>query len=102
MVPLEIIPRQLEFVERRRIDPCVFHGYSLNKSVYIRFDPSTIKTYHSRHVRFIESTFPLFDVNPSLPQSDESVVSTWFSITLVDSALPSATPVVDPASILKN
>ena len=38
-----------------RSTPCVFLGYSLTQSTYICFNPSTTKTYHSRHVRFIES-----------------------------------------------
>ena len=50
-----------------RSTPCVFLGYSLTQSTYICFNPSTTKTYHSRHVRFIESIFSLYVVNPSLP-----------------------------------
>ena len=38
--------------------PCVFLGYSLTQSAYICLDPSTSKTYISRHVKFLENTFP--------------------------------------------
>ena len=82
--------------------PYVFLGYSLTQSSYGCFDPSTTKTYHSRHVRFIELIFPLSGVNPFLPWSNESIVSTWFSITLVDSAPPLAPLVSDPAFNLEH
>ena len=70
--------------------PCVFLGYSLTQSAYICYDPSTIKTSHSRHVHFVESIFPLFGVQPFLPRSTESTISTWFPVTLVDLATPPA------------
>ena len=69
-----------------RSTPCVCLGYLLTQSAYICFDPSTTKTYFSYHIRFIESIFPLSVVNPSLPQFDDSTISTWFLITLVDLA----------------
>ena len=48
-----------------RFKPCVFLGYSLSQSAYICFDPQSSKFFSSRHVRFIESTFPY----PNLLQS---------------------------------
>ena len=81
-----------------RSTPCVFLGYSLNQSAYICFDPSTTKTYHSRHVRFIESIFPLSGVNNFLPRFDEPTVSTRFPVTLIDSTPPSTTLAADPTS----
>ena len=72
-----------------RSAPCVFLGYSLTQSAYVCFDPSTTKTYHSFHVFFVKSIFPLSGVNPSLPRSNKSTITTWFSITLVDSTMPS-------------
>ena len=68
--------------------PYVFFGYSLTQSAYICYDPSTTKTYHSCHVRFIESIFPLSEVQPSLPWATKSTISRWFPVTLIDSATP--------------
>ena len=56
------------------------------------------KTYHSHHVRFIESIFHFSIVNPSLPWFDECIVSTWFLVTLIDSTPPSAPLDVDHTS----
>ena len=72
-----------------RSTPCVSLGYLLTQSSYICFNPSTTKTYHSRHIHFIESIFPLSTINPSLPRSNMSTISTWFSATLVYSTPPS-------------
>ena len=82
--------------------PRVFLSYSLTQSAYIYFDPSTTRTYHSHHVCFIESIFPLSVVNPYLPRSNEPTVSTWFSVTLVNSAPPSTPMVANPASHLEH
>ena len=38
--------------------PCVFLGYSASKSAYKCFDLQTNRLYHSRHVNFVEDTFP--------------------------------------------
>lgn len=62
--------------------PCVFLGYSLNQSAYICLEPTSNKIYHSRHVRFVESEFPLSHSSsisiPTLnwfPTLDESPVT---------------------------
>ena len=41
-----------------RSTPCVFLGYSSTQSAYICLDMSTSKTYISRHVKFLENSFP--------------------------------------------
>ena len=41
-----------------RSRPCAFLGYSLTQSAYICYDMSSQKIYVSRHVVFVESTFP--------------------------------------------
>ena len=38
--------------------PYVFLGYSLTQSAYLCLDPSTLKIYISRHVKFVETSFP--------------------------------------------
>ena len=38
--------------------PCIFIGYSTSKSAYKCYDLGTLRLYHSRHVQFIDSTFP--------------------------------------------
>ena len=41
-----------------RSTPCVFLSYSSTQSAYICLDLSTSKTYISRHVKFLENSFP--------------------------------------------
>ena len=37
--------------------PCVFLEYSLTQSAYLFLDPSTLKIYISRHVKFVDNSF---------------------------------------------
>ena len=57
--------------------PCVFLGYSLSQSAYLCLDPSTSKTYVSRHVQFIESVFPYTSLHIKLPRPISTTISTW-------------------------
>ncbi|KAL4565106.1 hypothetical protein LXL04_029190 [Taraxacum kok-saghyz] len=41
-----------------RSSPCIFLGYSDSKSAYKCYDLETRRLYHSRHMQFIDSTFP--------------------------------------------
>ncbi|KAG7543090.1 Ribonuclease H-like superfamily [Arabidopsis thaliana x Arabidopsis arenosa] len=41
-----------------RSSMCVFLGYSLTQSAYLCFEVSTGRIYTSRHVQFVEETFP--------------------------------------------
>ena len=41
-----------------RSTKCIFLGYSPSKYAYKCFDSTSHKLYHSRHVKFIENTFP--------------------------------------------
>ncbi|KAE8697600.1 hypothetical protein F3Y22_tig00110621pilonHSYRG00550 [Hibiscus syriacus] len=47
------------------------------QSAYICLDPSTQKVYISRHVRFVESEFPMSKVDPHLPRPDDLTYDTW-------------------------
>ena len=75
---------KLEFKSK----PCVFIGYSLFQSAYICLDPTTCKTYTSRHVKFIESIFPFATSNPPPPFS---FIESWFSPHL-STPTPTSTP----------
>lgn len=61
-----------------KLDPksiaCVFLGYSLNQSAFVCLDPSTNRTYVSRHVRFVETIF-LFSQSHTLSNSANSTTS---------------------------
>ena len=48
--------------------PCVFLGYSLSQSAYLCFEPTTSKTYVSRHVQFVESIFLYTTLNIQQPR----------------------------------
>lgn len=88
-----------------KLDPrstkCIFLVYSPSKSSYKCYDPCSHKLYHSRHVEFVEHTFP-FDtpstVAVTLPISDEfigSAPATTYTPTttrLLQTTLPIPTP----------
>ncbi|KAJ0545685.1 putative RNA-directed DNA polymerase [Helianthus annuus] len=42
-----------------RSEKCIFLGYSPSKSAYKCYDPKGRRLYHSRHVEFVETNFPL-------------------------------------------
>lgn len=76
-----------------RSSPCVFLGYSLNQSAYLCYNPTTKKLHTSRHVRFVESLFPM-SVNPSVsPTLNESTCTSWLNLQVVlpTSSQPSQT-----------
>jgi len=61
--------------------PCVFIGYYLTQSAYYCLDPSTSKIYVSRHVKFVESSFPFIHLSPTSPRPQPNYVATWFPKT---------------------
>ena len=67
--------------------PCIFLGYSPNQSAYYCYDPITHKTYVSRHVKFVEKSFPFAQLNPSIPSID---LEEWYSLSIPMSPLPTA------------
>uniref|UniRef100_A0A1J3HVA2 Retrovirus-related Pol polyprotein from transposon TNT 1-94 n=2 Tax=Noccaea caerulescens TaxID=107243 RepID=A0A1J3HVA2_NOCCA len=50
-----------------RSAPCVFLGYSLTQSAYLCLDKSTGRIYTSRHVQFVETSFPFALSSPPPP-----------------------------------
>ena len=58
--------------------PCLFLGYSLNRSANLCMDIQSRKIYNSHHVCFLENEFPL-----STPSSSDSSIfyHTWFPST---------------------
>ena len=79
--------------------PCVFLGYSLSQSAYLCFDPTTPRTYVSRHVQFVESVFPYTTLHIQQPRSTSTTTATWIPQVLTvpihpPAQLPSHTPEV--------
>nr|DAD45035.1 TPA_asm: hypothetical protein HUJ06_003265 [Nelumbo nucifera] len=60
-----------------RSTPCVFLGYSLTQGAYVCHDLSTSKTYISRHVKFIEQSFPIASHQSHLPRPTQDDLSQW-------------------------
>ena len=58
--------------------PCVFLGYSLTQSAYLCLDRSTFKIYISRHVKFVETSFPFTSHQTQLSHPTPDVTTTWF------------------------
>jgi hypothetical protein len=59
-----------------RSKPFIFLGYFLSQSAYIFFDPQSSKFFYSRHVQFVESTFPYPSLLQSQSVSDSSFLQT--------------------------
>ena len=74
---------------RHKLDPkstpCVFIDYSPTQSAYYCFDPSLNKNYVSRHVKFIEHSFPFAQSHGTTPTMD---IDTWCSISLPIKLIP--------------
>ena len=60
-----------------RSTPCVFLGYSSIQSAYICLDLSTSKTYISRHVKFLENSFPFLHHQSTLSHPTPGFISKW-------------------------
>jgi len=70
--------------------PCVFIGYSLSQHAYLCFEPSTSKTFVSRHVKFVESVFPYTNLHSMLPRPTSTTAVSWLPPVLIVSVpLPS-------------
>lgn len=48
-----------------RSTTCVFLGYSLTQSAYLCFEVATGRVYTSRHVQFVENSFPFASKQPA-------------------------------------
>ncbi|KAL6326284.1 hypothetical protein AAG906_004781 [Vitis piasezkii] len=60
-----------------RSTPCIFLGYSSTQSAYICLDLSTFKTYISRHIKFLENSFPLTTHQSHLARPTPELISNW-------------------------
>ena len=70
--------------------PCVFLGYSTNQSAYKCLDISTNKMFISRHVKFVESSFPFvfFTLNDHLSQPKNDLISPIYITDKITKVLP--------------
>ena len=63
-----------------RSTPCLFLGYSTDKSVYKCYNLDTYRIYHSRHVEFVTNWFPYIifpSTKSTLPTTDEFFMLTY-------------------------
>ncbi|KAL2516708.1 Integrase catalytic domain-containing protein [Abeliophyllum distichum] len=60
-----------------RSTPCIFLGYSSTQSAYICLDLSTSKIYISRHVKFLENSFPFATHQSHLARPTPEIISQW-------------------------
>ncbi|KAJ9538837.1 hypothetical protein OSB04_031570 [Centaurea solstitialis] len=62
--------------------PCIFVGYSSTQSAYYCLDPTTHKIYVSRHVRFVETSFPYNQLVSNQTPSSYPKPDSWCPISL--------------------
>ncbi|KAJ9560164.1 hypothetical protein OSB04_005324 [Centaurea solstitialis] len=62
--------------------PCIFVGYSSTQSAYYCLDPTTRKIYVSRHVRFVETSFPYNQLVSNQTPSSYPKPDSWCPISL--------------------
>lgn len=72
--------------------PCVYLGPLKNQSGYACFDPSSGKTYSSRHVWFIEYIFPFKKLNGSSLASHQDINHPISTNALTHIYLPMQSP----------
>jgi histone deacetylase 1/2 len=54
---------------QNRSKPCIFLGYSKSHHAYLCLDPTTNRVYISRHVNFVENSFPYQSLTKPQPQA---------------------------------
>ncbi|KAL4574289.1 hypothetical protein LXL04_021117 [Taraxacum kok-saghyz] len=70
-----------------RSKPCIFIGYSSTQSAYHLIDPTTSKIYTSRHVHFVEDTFP-YNTLTQTPTPLSPDPDTWLHVTHIPFSSP--------------
>ena len=60
-----------------RSTPCVFLSYFSTQSAYICLDLSISKTYISRHVKFLENSFPFTTHQSYVARPTPNIISNW-------------------------
>lgn len=79
-----------------RSRPCVFVGYSIPHHAYMCLDPISNKIFTSRHVIFIENSFPFQNENCTHePLSNMSSIGTWLHESIGDNPQSSSPTVVN-------
>jgi hypothetical protein len=77
---------------------CVFVGYSLTQNAYLCLDLLSRKIYHSRHVLFDETVFPMAQTNSRPLEKSQLATSALSASHPVAMSLPLLHPVRPPAS----
>ena len=70
---------------------CVFLGYSSTQHAYLCLDPLTHRIYSSRHVRFVEDTYPFSKSHASAPLTT-TIVDDWCSFHITTISTPPTPP----------
>lgn len=81
------------------LKPCVFLGYSLTQSAYYCLDPSSSKIYVSRHVKFVESSFPFTSLSNQSPRPQPKTITTWIPPPLRVSSGSLVPPLNTPSTV---
>jgi len=77
---------------------CVFVGYSLTQNAYLCLNLLSRKVYHSRHVLFDETVFPMAQTNSCSSAKSQPATSALSSSHPVTISLPLLYPARPPAS----
>ncbi|KAH0730293.1 hypothetical protein KY289_001481 [Solanum tuberosum] len=62
-----------------RSTPCIFLGDSQNQSAFKCYDPVNSRLYLSRHVDFVEHSFPYMSLEPTESRPQNDIVDSWVS-----------------------
>ena len=62
--------------------PCIFVGYSPNKSVYLCLDPTTNHLYTSRHVKFVQTIYVFQSMYPHILRLTAATYSEWTTLIM--------------------
>ena len=71
----------------------------LTQSAYYCLDPSTSKIYVSRHVKFVESSFPFTSLSNQSPRPQPNTITTWIPPPLRVSSGSLVPPLNTPSTI---
>ena len=87
-----------------RSSPCVFIGYSLTQSANLCLEPVTGRIYTSRHVQFVEDSFPYCNPQPKSPstvkpQTPEPIHPYPIAIPVPSRQLVSTSSTAPPSSV---
>lgn len=92
-----------------KLDPrsksCIFVGYYLTQSAYYYLDSTSNTIYVSRHVKFVENSFPFAQYKDSSPPPTSPDIAAWCDVSLplltpfpIPPTAAAAIPVAMPSS----